>query len=350
MIGALAPQAVALLDDCASRAVGSRQKIKDYHLKFDILIRERPGETTNEFQYEFEAWKKGEKYRLDRKLIKETENAKNNGTRWVYCRNCEREGIKLATSMGPNSITPVMMSRLDDNDPRHYHIDWSQLGLRRSDLYNKDARPDMDLLAIRRCDDLQYTKTDNVAGRETRFHCDARSGVLKITFDEAFSGNPTYFYLDARRGNDVLVSETVVVYQAVEGIHYPKSFHYHSKMNGKHTISEILITTQFVEFNHDIDDSIFTLAGLNLRQGHPVRLPEIQDSSLQPTWKDGKLDREMTWSKSATEGHKKLMEQKAENPVPDVAPGLFGRQWPYFLGAGFFAVAGFLIARKIRRG
>jgi hypothetical protein len=96
------------LEDCVRIAIESREKIKDYHIVAAIEINEGANGKLENYRYEFEVWKKGTKYRLDRKLIEETENSKNNGTRWIYCRNCEREGMKLATSMGPNSITPVM--------------------------------------------------------------------------------------------------------------------------------------------------------------------------------------------------------------------------------------------------
>ncbi|MBX3400104.1 MAG: hypothetical protein KF873_15340 [Gemmataceae bacterium] len=341
---------VEKLEECARKSIESREIIKNYHLLASIDIRERTNGKLEEYRYEFEAWKKGERYRLDRKVIEESENRKNNGTRWIYCRNCEQDGMKITTYMGPNSISPVMISRIDDNDPRHYHIDWRFLGLRKSELYNKDRRPDADLLEIRKLDNITISVTAAGVNDVRHFESKTPAGILKITFDGSAAFNPTYFYLDAKRGNDILATETNVVYQKIDGIPFPRSMHYSSMLNKSVVMSELKINVKSIELNGEIEDSVFTLAGLNLREGQPIRLPEIQDSSKQPTWKDGKIDKDFTWSKSATEGHRKLMEQKAENPVPDVAPGLFESRWPYFLVAGFFALAGFLTARKIRRG
>jgi hypothetical protein len=243
-----------------------------------------------------------------------------------------------------------MFSHLDDNDPRHYHIDWRFLGLRKSEIYNKDKRPDSDMLEMLKVGNISSSATTSGENVRQSYECKTPAGMMKISFDGSASFNPVYYFLVAKRGNDSLAAETKVEYQAVDGIPFPISMKYSTKMNNTVVISDFKIVVKTAEFNREIEDSVFMLTGLNLREGQPIRLPEIKDSSMQPTWKNGKIDREMTWSKSATEGHRKMMERNAENPVPDVAPGLFNRQWLYFLGAGFFAIAGFLIARKIRRG
>lgn len=344
------PITIEKLEACARQAVESRNRIKDYHLTITLKVDERANEQLTSYHFEFEAWRKGDRYRLDRKLISESTDPKNNGTRYIYCRNCERVGMGLKTSMGPASNTPVNFFNLDIDDPRHYHIDWRYLGLRKSEIYNKGTRPDVDMLELRKCSNPLLAEITKGASTLKQFHCDTPAGVAKVTFDGTASNNPIYFYLDARRGKDILDSSTSVTYQEIDGIFYPKSYSYSSKMNGKIVMHQFELFVTLVEFNPVIEDKIFTLAGLNLDEGQPVRLPEIQDSSQQPTWRNGKLDRDYTWSKSATEGFKKLADKKAANPVPDVAPGIFDGRWPYFLVAAFFAIAGILIGRKIRRG
>ena len=172
---------------------------------------------------------------------------------------------------------------------------------------------------------------------------------MACRFSPNQGGNPVGFILTSEGKGSRAEQATTVDYARNEpsGIWFPKRVTFKSQI-GDTVHLAMRLDIEVAELNQPIPDVTFTLAGLGLRTGTPVELPEVPKRENQPTWQDGKLDAEKTRGKQAAKAYQKLLEMKAEADNPPPAPS----RWPYYLAAGAAAIIGgwFLYRAARRRG
>lgn len=325
------------------QARGSRDAIRGYHLvvtsSMRIALSMADPSKIDQESTRYEVWRDGDKVRTDVVKTESTYDPQGVDRRRIVCRNCERPGFALDTTISPKSITPVKYNRIDaqfDTDDA-YRIDWRRLGLLHADLSQYTVQTsDATLLA--------FEKAPRVTAE--RVALDGHSAVRVVVTGPNGAGsscwlrpdlgmNPVKFETVAPmlRGGQ----ETVIEYTRHEaaGVWFPSAVNHTRIVDGKRILDQRLVIEK-AEINRPVPAEVFTLVSFGLKDGTPIEVPEATKVENQPTWQKGKVDRTRTRGQQAAESYHHL--QQTEPPVP--ASSEPRGRWAYFVGATVLALAG----------
>lgn len=333
------------IDELVAKALKSRDGIASYHLVVheETALNAIPGAVKEIRKYRHEVWFANGKNRTDRTILESNVETLSGqiGQRSITCRNCERPGFAITNNQGDKFVSSLKYEKMDaEFENRDWlHFDWKQMGLLHESLGKYHSRSaDSSLRGLQRMDKPEVES--KIEGQMT-LHTASVSGqpgaIFTCTFRPDYSNNPVrYLTRSAVRdpAEKPMEKVTEIEYSNANsaGIYYPKVIRHRLSQGGVPTFDQTL-KFETVELNEPIPVSVFTLAGLALKKGTPIEVPEIQDIRKQPTWGDGHVDRERTRGKQADEYYAKLESQSS--PVPDIPEP--GRTWPFYV-AGFFGV------------
>lgn len=336
------------LREVVGKALSSRDALQDYHVVVlnDLKFAATPAEATSgKLSTEttrYTVWRQGDRVRTDAFKLASSSHPDSVARRQIRCRNCERPGYALETMVSANAISPVAYRKIDaqfDADD-YWRIDWRKLGWLDGDFgVYPEWTPDTSLRAFRdapgarvervQLDGVPCVRIARTGWQDTKMSCWLRpdQGMNPVKYDS----EPA----DPKTG---IRQTTMIDYarDAGTGVWFPKSVA-HTRVSGGIVLHDSRMTVEKAEFNRPIPNEVFTLAGLGLKNGTPIKLPEVKGIGNEPTWQDGKVDKERTSSKQAAEYYSKLWEAQTTPPVPDSPPP---SRWPYFTGAGGLALMG----------
>lgn len=342
------------------RAVESRLAIHTLHVKLTIE-REwhdaygRPGKGGK--VAEFEIWQDATHYRADI-FTKSTSMSEDMalGRRRVVCRNCEKpghavqyfEGSGVALIPPDNPLLRTLFEGGDAFDPR-------LLGCTTSDHVNM-PRP-----GTAKTVPLEYNSPQFTAPTVEAATIDGEAAWL-LKNKALRTGVDTRVYFFPNKGGSIGLIEysgkseeyafhgryhSELEQEPDTGIWFPKKFVGEAFRSGAVKYRDV-VTVHLREFNRPIDPAVFTLAGMNIREG-----AEVYDPSPNRTGKDRPR---MQYSGGQIVPYKKdpsaellLMEAMTQpRPVdPSVVPGR--NRWWYASAAVLFGLAAALLLYRAAR-
>lgn len=269
--------------------------------------------------------------------------------------------METAKPAEKNTYTGVSFKKNENRTVNDFIFDWRHIGFLNNGMSAYHRHPytlSLDEMRKNSSETVEYATRNgaNCVVLSSRLNkLGSNSHKIWLDIDK---GHSRSFY-EFSRGEHETSTEIKYKFLADVKVWYPVSILHVTKRGGKETFRETL-TFQPVEFNKPVPEKVFTFAGLDLMEGHPVDVPEISDPKKQPTWRNGKLDFEYTATKQSADAYAKLTQQAETNqsplalhsgpPVPDTPPP--SDRWLYFAGAGVLVVmAGVFIvlARKSRK-
>ncbi|MBX9624733.1 MAG: hypothetical protein K2X82_13080 [Gemmataceae bacterium] len=328
----------------------SRLGIKSYHVVVVSQIRIQSQATSSQIteRVRYEAWSDGRHQRCDRTKLESNSDTKAIGTRYVWCRNCPRDGYVATTMIGSGFISPLAFRKDGSKGGRDSsRIEWEQLGLLDGDLgYYAETRPDTTLSAYQSNGNLVFDRVTiegNVVCRLTA--SGGENAQIEAWLRPDLGMNPVRFRSEVPGVK--FVQESTIRYVKAVGIDiwFPASIRHIRTMNGQTLVDET-VTVETAEINRPIPADVFALETFGMPKGTPIEYPEIAKRENQPTWDGENVDPNRTRGQQATEAHYAMLD--SEPPAPDTPEP--GRRWPYYLGAGLLAVVGGgLLTRALRR-
>jgi hypothetical protein len=345
------------LEELAETAMASRRKIINYHIVANVKFKEGLDgpDKWDIWEGTYEVWSKGTQFRTDKTTLASSVQQNDINHRNIYCRNCEHNGFILRTNQGPKYLTAVSFVKINDttDEKDEYRIDWRHIGLKTGGLNKyRQGRPEDSILALKKRPNLtieQFERAEQKLIALTGFVGTKSDPVSRTTieFSQTLDGNPISFTFE--HDKQMMYSNTSIEYQSRSGIWFPKTYQYQKK-HGKNVLEEVLISFTLVELNTPIPDEVFQLKGLGLRVGTPIEPPGVTDRAKQPVWLNEIADPKYSTQQMAQTAYQATRETNFTEAKPDIpAPNLVERRWPYFVMAGFFALSGLLIARKLFR-
>ncbi|MBX9580991.1 MAG: hypothetical protein K2X87_11840 [Gemmataceae bacterium] len=335
------------------QARASRSGVRSYHLvvrsSLRLVSNSREPEKVETTTALYEVWRQGERVRTDYTTVESTWDTVGVGRRRILCRNCERRGYAISTSINPDSISPVQFYLIDDTFDKQdrFRINWAELGLLDGSLAEYQRKtPDATLLLFKTTPGV-VAEPSSRGGRSTvRFHLPtARGGGMTCWLCPDLGMNPVRYEMVAPAAP--ASHETSIEYAKAKGtdIWFPTSVHYRRTIDGVVVLDQKL-DVETAEINQPIPAEVFTFKGMGLPEGTPIEYPEIKRLEDQPTWDGEKVDPTRTRGQRSLEAYYHLI--NSEPPVPDTPEP--GRRRPYYLGGGVLAVVGgVLVARAVRR-
>lgn len=335
------------------RAVEDRLTIHTLHVKL-TLEQEWFGTEKGGKLMHFEIWQDATHYRAD--IFTERSSMEQdlaNGRRQVLCRNCEKPGhvIRYFERSGLSLIPPgnSMASELlrsgEAFDPR-------LLGCT-TDNYLNMKRP-----GAAKTLPLIFNSPESTPATVEKATVDGEGAwVLKNTIIRSGSNRRITFFPD--KGGAIGLIEysgksdsyafrgrfhSELEQEPRTGIWFPKKFAGETFRNDAIRDRET-VTVHLREFNQPIDPAVFSLAGINVRQGELVH-----DPSLNRTGKDRPLMQYRDGQIVPYERDVSLMTGAITHPSPvdpSVVPGR--NRWWYISAAVFFGLAGMLLLYRARR-
>jgi hypothetical protein len=347
--GADQPDPGSILD----QARGSRSGIKIYHLVVRTHTRlvpdSREPQKVDDSSAVYTVWRRGDVVRTDYVKTGSTWDPMGVGRRRIICRNCERRGYALDTSINPDSISPVQFYPINEKFDKEdrFQIKWADLGLLDGSLTDYLRKtPDATLLLFKTTPGV-VSGPSNWGGRPAvRYHLPLPDGAgMSCWLRPDLGMNPVRYEMAAPAAR--ASHETSIDYAKAKGtdIWFPTTVHY------RRTIDDVVVLDQRLdvetaEINQPIPAEVFTFRGMGLPEGTPIEYPEIKRSDDQPTWDGEKVDPTRTRGQRSLEAYYHQM--RIEPTVPDTPEP--GRRWPYYLAGGLLAiVGGVLLARAVRR-
>jgi hypothetical protein len=297
----------------------SRDAISTYHIValFRTKYAQRDGELSSLIQ--IEVWRDGDKQRTDYTNLEGNSPHSVIGERRLSCRNCERAGYTISTSILPKNkgimglkFTKITPEFDKDDDSR---MDWTRLGMLHTGLsgYRKDP-PDYALTFMSKHPSLKLEEKTYDKANTYVLTVSAMSGSTSCYLRPDLAMNPVYFVTRSSKGE--AVSKTTIDYQQVSSQWYPKSVLYVLGEGPLESVREE-ITLKTVELNSPIDPTVFTLAGFGLKNGTPIEYPEIKSRDAQPIWNNGQIDPKENRGQAVQRAYE-MLEKMA--PTPDVPP------------------------------
>jgi hypothetical protein len=281
------------------------QLSNEYHLEILIdshqLVPER-GEPYKE-QVQLSIWSQGKKLRTDARHVSTTRANQNLTTRTIYCRNCERSGYGVFTTVGAKtSISEVQFFKISEgtfDKIDAWKIDWRGLGLLAGDMnIYRHVPTTTQLEQLAKVEAFQISETSledlkcYLASVDTQGK--AATGYRRIWFSPSHGMNPVRFE-DVTQGKRSSKTVTTIEYQRVKNslTWYPQKIQTSRERDGTKILTET-VEIRKAGFGDVLPESTFQLAGLDLENGQPVAFPEIKRNNDYPVWRNGQLDRKYT--------------------------------------------------------
>jgi hypothetical protein len=319
VFSAISYSALPDVQNIVATARASRDAISTYHIVALLQSKyaQRDGDVSSLVQ--IEVWRDGDKQRTDHTIFDTNSTQNAIIERRLYCRNCERSGYALSTTVLPKQkgimgvkftkITPEF-DKTDDS-----RMDWARLGMLNKGLsgYLQNP-PDHLLLFMSKHPSLKLEEKTYDKANTYVLTVSANTGYTSCYLRPDLGMNPVYFVTGSSKSG--LSSKTTIDYQQVSGQWYPKHIVYAVGEGALESVREE-ITLKTVELNTPIDPTVFTLAGFGLKNGTPIEYPEIKSRDAQPIWNNGQIDPNENRGQAVQRAYE-VLDKMA--PQPDVQP------------------------------
>lgn len=355
--------------DCIAESLKSRGSLsRDYHLIVTCESYSSDDASVKKADHmpmitKLEIWSSPSKFRSDYTILQMHDMPSAVGQVLIQCKDCERKGYTLTTgkSASRNKVQVVNFEKNEHRQINDFIFDWRMLGMLNNELSAYHRIPYTFSLDTMAATCLNSTDHVNIEGSDCMVLTANRTLGESTRYQIWLDVNKNYSPVRQIYHNGIYCTSTDIQYEGIAGqkFYFPKLIRHVVLREGVEKSRETL-TVKLAELNMPVPEKVFTFAGLDLIEGHPIHVPEISDPQKQPTWRNGKLDFEYTSTKQSADAYAKLAQQAEKNqsplaplqgpPVPDTAPP--SDRWLYFVGAGVLVVlAGVFIvlARKSRK-
>jgi hypothetical protein len=297
---------IALLNSESSRAselvkegLRSRSELTSvYNIHFTRKLTSEGVSRTSEVKL----WRKGTKRRVDSKM-KDNDNSHTQ----ITCINCVRDNYHILTKIGGNDGRHNRFVEFRDRsklfvDDEFVDIDWRFYGILNGCHSHYTTANAYNIMLSHLNNTSTITKfqdNSDFSGLRTissTFTYD--KFIASYFFSEAYGGLPVrMLHTNTLPSSLSEVTETSVTLQKLtqpKSFFFPKTVRHVYTRGGKKIIDETIEIT-FVSFNHELDESVFTLESMNLSENHFIGFPELQPQNY-PQWKNGRINSSYTYA------------------------------------------------------
>lgn len=351
------PRIVALVEAAAKSRI---LLPNEYHLVVEQHWKHAAQKTASgkisppsEFVRRIMVWSKGESLRTDIQKLGLDVNDEEYGSREIICRNGEFPGYGMMMYLGSrHTVTSLEIMPLGPRFDAHdqFKLDWRGIGMN-GRAVGDHANVPMTLL-LKQIRNIRPTTIESTIHNNEpcelitmplRSRWYGEIGTRKIWFAPNRGMNPVRVVDDTSGDGPMVYNTTDIEYQKVAGFDawYPKKIVYVNTRDDKIDTEET-INVLVASFDKLVPDVTFRIIGLNLQNGHSIRLPGIGDDRQEPVMRNGKPDRDYA------DKVPPLASQDFRAKTLDLDPGPalpYSRPISYFRLLGYVAslVSGFAI-------
>jgi hypothetical protein len=241
-----------------------------------------------------ELWNTPKKSRCDVYILPELSSDFSTQKRNITCENCVRNGYWISTTVNPNladsphvvNFRDLKQLRVDSQSTR---FDWRFFGL--VNTHQAGYLTNNSSVLLKEICNSSSCVFSNSKDSPDILELQKKSGqtLFNAVFTASTDFHPSKMTTTYKQDSHDLIQTSDITWGKINNItFYPQTFAHKKYQSGTETLSE-KIEIHLADFINPVDDSVFTLEGMNLNDGQFIGYPELKRVDY-PRWKNNKID------------------------------------------------------------